>query len=90
MKYKIYLSQAIAIDKLSDDAELIAEVETPAEVMDIVTATAKDFRKDNPPPYYRYLMGDKITFIDYGSWSKYIAVEPALRAEELFSNRSNY
>ena len=82
MKYKIYLTQEI--DRLSsDDAELLSMAETPAEAMNKVRAIAKEFSKDKPPRY-RYLLGEKVTFIDYGSWSKYIAVEPALKAEELF------
>ena len=76
MKYKIFFTDSIEV--LANE-ELIGEADTFVEACEIlnqdpVAATNR---------YWRYLLGDVATFIDYGSYSRFAAIVPPVPMKEL-------
>lgn len=76
MKYKIFFTDSIEV---LDNEELIGEANTFIEACEIlkqdpVVATSH---------YWRYLLGDMATFIDYGSYSRFAAIVPPVSMKEL-------
>lgn len=79
MRYKIYQSRSIEELK---DAELIGGADSYKEVCKVI----KDYLSVNnfhQEPYWRFLMCEHATVIDYGSYSKYMAIVPPLTMEEM-------
>lgn len=74
MRYTIY--QTDSIEELKNEIVIGGE-DSPTEVNRAISdfLAVNHFHTD---PYWRYLAGEKATFIDYGSWSKFIAVVPPL------------
>ena len=74
MKYKLFLSSSIEI---LQDEELIGEANTyPAACKEInKQLSARGLRQD---PHWRFLMSENATFIDFGSYSKFIAIVPPI------------
>ena len=77
--YKVYFSRGI---EYLIDEELIGEAETVEEATKLA-AKALDSTPYKDNPYWRFLMGAQGTFIDYGSYSKYIAIIPPLTPEDI-------
>ena len=76
MKYKIFFTDSIEV---LHNEELIGEADTFVEAckilnQDPVAATNR---------YWRYLLGDVATFIDYGSYSRFAAIVPPVSMKEL-------
>ena len=79
MRYKIYQSRSIEELK---DAELIGGADSYKEACKVI----KDYLSVNSfhqEPYWRFLMCKHATIIDYGSYSKYMAIVPPLSMEEM-------
>ena len=76
MKHKIYLTNSIS--EITEDAKYLGEAETPQEMWQLFNATG--IKCDR---YCRYILDEKITFIDYGSWSTFLAAEPAFTIADL-------
>ena len=70
MKHKIYLTNSIS--EITNDAQYLGEAETTQEMWQLFSATGIKSER-----YCRYILDEKITFIDYGSWSQFLAAEPA-------------
>ena len=80
MKYNLYLSSNIEV--LSQDAEHFGMADSYSEACRIIQHYLKDNGyKDNH--YWRFLMNDTATFIDFGSWSKFIAIIPPIPMKEI-------
>lgn len=77
MKYKIFTTDSIEI---LQNEECIGEAETYQVVCNIIK---EQIPRANSNPYWRVLMGDIATFIDYGSWSKFVAIVPPISMKEL-------
>lgn len=78
-RYKIY--QTTNIEAL-ENKQIIGVANSYKEVCKII----KSFLSENnlqSDPYWRILMGDEATFIDYGSWSKFMAIVPPVSKEEM-------
>lgn len=84
MKYKIFTTDSIEV---LQNEECIGAADTIEELM----AQATDYLEEAgicSSPYWRYLMGDIATFIDFGSWSKFLAVVPPVTMAELCGNET--
>lgn len=79
MKHKIYLSDSIEV--LSHE-QLIGEANSYQEACRVIDGylAINNFHQD---PYWRIIMGDIATFIDYGSWSRFAAIVPPVNTKEL-------
>lgn len=78
-KYKIFLSDSIEILK---NERLIGRANSYKEACAVI----KDYltkNQFNQEPYWRLLLGETATFIDYGSWSKFVAIVPPISIQEL-------
>jgi hypothetical protein len=78
-KHQIYLSDSIysLVNK-----EIIGEANTYKEACAVIKEglAQKELEQE---PYWRIVLDPEVTFIDFGSWSKFIAIVPALTMEEL-------
>lgn len=77
-KYKIFSTDSIMT--LANE-ELIGEANTLHEIQNII----KTWR-GKPDGYWRYCLAENATFIDYGSWSKFIAIIPPVPSQELMGD----
>ena len=75
MKHKIYLTNSIS--EITNDAQYLGEAETLQEMWQLFSATGIKSEM-----YSRYILDEKITFVDYGSWSRFLAAEPAFTIED--------
>ena len=76
MKYKVYFSTSIEV---LENLELLGEADTYKEACKIIS----DHTPENP--YWRLLLGTAATFIDFGSWSKFAAIVPAVPTKEIIN-----
>ena len=76
MKHRLYLSESID-SKINET--LLGEFDTVQEMWAL--SYSCDIGKRSQ--YCRYLMGKEFTSIDFGSWSKFLLVEPSLSMEDL-------
>jgi len=72
MKYKIFTSDSI--ETLHNETE-IGEANTYQEACEIIREAIPKAANN---PYWRILMAETATFIDYGSWSKFAAIVPPI------------
>lgn len=79
MQYKIYQTDSIEVLK---NEKLIGGANSYQEICKTVNdyLAVNNFHQDN---YWRFIMGANATFIDYGSWSKFIAVIPPLSTADM-------
>jgi len=79
MRYKIFLSDSI--ETLLNE-QPISAANSYQEACKIIKEylSVNNFHQD---PYWRIIMGETATFIDYGSWSKFIAIVPPVSIKEL-------
>lgn len=77
MKYKIYTSAWI--EKLVNE-QLIGEADSYQEACKVIKGQIP-LAAENP--YWRLLFAQEATFIDYGSYSKFIAIVPPLTMNEI-------
>ena len=79
MRYKVYLSSSL---EYLQNEQLIGGAETAQEACKLAGEylSANNFHQE---PYWRFLMGSTATFIDYGSYSKFIAIVPPLSMADL-------
>ena len=76
MKHRLYLSESID-SKINET--LLGEFDTVQEMW----ALSYSYDIGRRSQYCRYLMGAEFTSIDFGSWSKFLLVEPSLSMEDL-------
>ena len=78
-RYKIY--QTSSLESL-DDKRILGVANSYQEACKIIHnyLAVNDFHQE---PYWRFLLGDEATFIDYGSWTKFIAIMPPVSMVEL-------
>lgn len=72
MKYKLFLSKSIEVLK---EEELIGEANTYQGACKEISKQLKE-RGVHQEKYWRFLMNENATFIDFGSYSKYAAIVP--------------
>ena len=78
-KYHIY--QTTSIESL-ENKELIGVANSYQEACRVI----KEFLALNrayQDPYWRFVMGTEATFVDYGSWTKFMAIVPPVSAAEM-------
>ena len=80
MEHKIYLSTEF--DNISADAAYIGTAQTIGEMWQKINCYFKE-HDIKSEPYCRYSMGEKVTIIDYGSWSRFLIISPALTIEDI-------
>lgn len=85
MKYIVYISSQI--DALSNEVKIgeADNLEGACQVLDEYLKSSKHVLT----PYWRYLLYDEATFIDFGSWSRFGAVVPEEVKEEIKGEESN-
>lgn len=76
-KYRIYFTSSL---ERIVNGQFIAAADSYQEVIQKI--------KEQPAvaefnSYWRFLLGEEYTFIDYGSWSRFIAIDPAIPREEI-------
>lgn len=78
-KYKAFFTDSI--DILLNE-ELIGEADTYKEISKLISKSIdeKGYHKE---PYCRFLMNSTATFIDFGSWTKFVAIVPPVSMQEL-------
>lgn len=78
-KYKIFLTDSIEV---LENEQLIGGANTYQEVCKTISnyLAVNKFHTD---PYWRFVMNETATMIDYGSWSKFIAIVPPISMKEL-------
>ena len=74
MKYKAFLSDSI--ETLRNE-KLICEGNSYQEICSSLSKYFKE-HQIHTEPYWRLLMGSTATFIDFGSWSKFVAIVPPI------------
>lgn len=84
-KYKLFLTESIEI--LANEIEIGAADSYQEACKTIKTYFAENNIKDNN--YWRFLMNDGGTFIDYGSWSKFIAIVPPVPMKEMMGENED-
>ena len=79
MRYKIFLTDSIEV---LENEQLIGSANSYKEACEIIDdfLSVNNFRQE---PYWRFLMNETATMIDYGSWSKFIAIVPPVSMREL-------
>ena len=75
MKYKIFFTDSLEVLK---NEELIGEANSFEEIRLILKS-----KLQRVTPYWRYLLAENATFIDYGSWSRFAAIVPAVTMREI-------
>ena len=77
--YKIFLSDSIEVLK---NEQLIGGANSYKEACQIIRdhLAVNQFYQE---PYWRILIGETATFIDYGSWSRFAAIVPPIALEEM-------
>lgn len=85
MKYIVYTSNQI--DALSGEIKIgeADDFESACQVLD-------DYLKSSNyvvTPYWRYLLCSEVTFIDFGSWSRFGAIVPAVSLKEIQGEESD-
>ena len=77
--YKIYQTTSIEVLK---NKQIIGVANSYQEACKVIQhfLVENNFPQDS---YWRVLMGDEATFIDYGSWSKFMAIVPPVSREEM-------
>ena len=78
-KYHIY--QTTSIESL-ENKELIGIANSYQEACRVI----KEFLALNrayQDPYWRFVMGTEATFVDYGSWTKWMAIVPPVAPAEM-------
>jgi hypothetical protein len=78
-KYEIYLTQNI---EACDYTEKIGEAETYQEACKTIKKYLANTKLPQTP-YWRLLLNSTCTSIDFGSWSTYVAIVPAVSMKEL-------
>jgi hypothetical protein len=78
-RYHIY--QTTSIESL-ENKQIIGVANSYQEACEIIKSylAVNSFHQDS---YWRLLLGDKATFIDYGSWTKFMAIVPPVSNKEL-------
>lgn len=76
--FKVFLSSSIEV--LTNE-KFIGEADSWEEACELLIETVPEAAKSK---YWRYVMGDIATFIDYGSWSQFCAIVPPLQVEDFF------
>ena len=79
MKYKIFLSDSIEVLK---NEELLGEANDYKEASAVIELKLQE-KGLYQEPYWRFLMDSTATFIDFGSWSKFIAIVPPISMAEI-------
>ena len=82
-KYKIFLSDSIEVLK---NEQLIGGANSYEEACQII----RDYLAVNQfyqEPYWRTLLGETATFIDYGSWSRFAAIVPPVNEKEIIGEK---
>lgn len=85
MKYTIYTSNQI--DALSSEVKI-----GEADDFQGACKVLREYLKSSEhilTPYWRYLLCAEATFIDFGSWSRFGAIVPAVSIEEIKGEKSN-
>ena len=84
MRHMIYLTSSI--EKITEDAIEIGAVSSFDEACRIIHKflESSGFRKDK---YWRYCLAQDATFIDFGSWSRFIAITPPFSNKEMFGEQ---
>ena len=73
-RYKVFLTSSIEHLKYE---VLLGEAETYREACKLISDNVPDNK------YWRFLMNDTGTFIDYGSWSRFAAIVPPVPMKEM-------
>ena len=79
MKHNIYLTQSI--ETLMNE-ELIATANSFKEARANIVQYLDSHNLSNNN-YWRYLLAEDATYIDFGSWSKFIAIVPPVTVEDM-------
>jgi hypothetical protein len=79
MPYKVFLTGSI---ECLENEELLGEADTYKEVCQVIN-TELENRALYQESYWRYLMDSTATFIDFGSWNKFIAIVPPVSNKEM-------
>ena len=84
MKYIVYISNQI--DALNGEVRIgeADDFEGACQVLDEYLESSKHITT----PYWRYLLCAEATFIDFGSWSRFGAIVPAVSIEEMNKDRA--
>ena len=80
MKHTLYITNSI--EEIDETAEKIGEIEKWSEIWKIANPiiSARGYHQE---PYHRQLFCKDATYIDFGSWSKFLAIQPPFALEEL-------
>lgn len=84
-KYHIY--QVTAATEELTDKQLVGVANSYQEACKVI----QNFLAVNrtyQDPYWRFIMHSTATFIDYGSWTKWMAIVPPVSEEEMLSRES--
>ena len=85
MKYKIYSTDSLEVLK---NELLIGDANSYQEACAQITTWLEAAGKHSDK-YWRLLLGENATFIDYGSWSHFIAIVPAVAVDEIMKGNKN-
>ena len=75
MKYKVFLTDSL---EHLENEEILGEADDFQTACRIISAGTPKY-----DGYWRFLMGDIATFVDYGSWSRFAAIVPPVSEKEM-------
>ena len=75
-KYRVYSTDSLEVIK---NGKLLGGANSFQEACALI----KEKLTNEHDPYWRYLMGETATFIDYGSWSRFAAIVPPVSIQEI-------
>jgi hypothetical protein len=81
MKYKLYITDSI---ETLENEKLIGEADSFSEARQKIVSYL-DNSDHHQEPYWRYLMAEHATCIDFGSWTKFVAIIPPVSTKEMMS-----
>ena len=78
-KYTVYLSDSIysLVNK-----EILGLADNFQEACKVITEGLK-VHELKSEPYWRFVLDPQVTFVDFGSWSKFAAIVPAIDPKEM-------
>ena len=83
-RYHVYLTSDI--EKLSIDKQIIGIANSYQDACKVISSYLRDMDIDSDK-YWRILMGSDATFIDFGSWSQFMAIVPPVPKSEIMGEK---
>ena len=82
-EYKLYLTNSI--EQIDPEATLFNSASSFTEARKKIVAYLNEQGIERNP-YWRWLLAEDATYIDFGSWSKFVAITPPVSMKEMMKD----